>query len=210
MKEEEIKNLHKKFVHGEHKEVWYDIVWTHSNIVLKVAKKISCSLKERGFLVNDRLLKDGILLHDIGTYKCFDQELNNVQDAPPFIKHGILGYEILRNEGVNDSIARFAKTHTGVGLTIQDIEKGDLPLPKEDMIPITLEEEILCYADKFHNKYPSFSNFENQKKHLSKYSDESAFIMDRFKIKFGIPDIKDLIDEYEPWNEKIDKFLSKF
>lgn len=205
----EIKQLHKKYSHGKYKDEWFDIIWTHSNIILKVVEKIVSNLEEKGFAVNEDLLREGVLLHDIGVYSCYDEELNNNSDAPAYIKHGIIGYEILKKEGLSESVARFARSHTGVGLTIQDIENGNLPLPKIDMIPIFLEEEILCYADKFHTKYPSFSSFEEQKSQLSKYSDINPIIMDRFRLKFGIPNIDDLVQEYEPWNKKIDKFLSE-
>ena len=209
MTNEEIKQLHRKYSNGKYKDEWFDIVWTHSNIILKVADKIVSNLKEKEIFVNEELLREGVLLHDIGVYSCYDEELNNNNNAPAYIKHGILGYEILRREGISESVARFAMSHTGVGLTVSDIEKGNLPLPKVDMIPISLEEEILCYADKFHTKYPSFSSFEEQKSQLSKYSDINPIIMDRFKMKFGIPNIEDLVQEYEPWNKKIDKFLSE-
>lgn len=209
MTNEEIKQLHKKYSNGKYKEEWFDIIWTHSNIILKVTDKIVSNLKKKEISVNEELLSEGVLLHDIGVYNCYDEELNNNSDAPAYIKHGVLGYEILRKEGLSESVARFAMSHTGVGLTVSDIEKGNLPLPKVDMIPISLEEEILCYADKFHTKYPSFSSFEEQKSQLSKYSDINPIIMDRFKMKFGIPDIDDLVQEYEPWNKKIDKFLSE-
>lgn len=209
MTNEEIKQLHKKYSHGEYKDEWFDIVWTHSNIVLKVTEKIVLNLKRKEIFVNEELLRQGTLVHDIGVYSCYDEELNNDSDAQPYIKHGILGYEILKKEGVSESVARFAMSHIGVGLTVAYIERDNLPLPKVDMIPISLEEEILCYADKFHSKHPSFSTFEEQKKHLSKFSDVNPIIMDRFRMKFGIPDIKDLIEEYEPWNKKMDEFLAK-
>jgi uncharacterized protein len=33
-----------------------------------------------------------------------------------------------------------------------DIETQNLPLPPRDMIPLSLEEKIICYADKFFSK----------------------------------------------------------
>lgn len=209
MTNEEIKQLHKKYSHGKYKQEWFDIIWTHSNIILKIADKIVSNLKDKQIFVNEELLNQGVLLHDIGVYNCYDEELNNDKNAPAYIKHGILGYEILKKESVAESVARFCMSHTGVGLTVSAIEKGNLPLPKVDMIPISLEEEILCYADKFHSKHPSFTSFEEQKLALRKFSDINPIIMDRFKIKFGLPDISDLIEEYEPWNKKVDQFLSQ-
>jgi uncharacterized protein len=45
-----------------------------------------------------------------------------------------------------------AERHTGTGLTLQQIERQQLPLPHEDFSPETLEEQIVCYADKFYSK----------------------------------------------------------
>ncbi len=42
--------------------------------------------------------------------------------------------------------------HTGSGLTVEDIERQKLPLPHRDMLPISLEEKLVCYADKFFSK----------------------------------------------------------
>jgi uncharacterized protein len=209
MDKNKIRQLHKKYTHGKYMDEWFDIVWTHSNIILEVVDKIVKALEEKNLRVDKDLLRQGVLLHDIGVYSCYDEELNPSPEAPEYIKHGVLGYEILKKEGVEESIARFAMSHTGVGLTVKDIEKGNLPLPKKDMIPVTLEEEILCYADKFHTKYPSFSTFEEQKEQLSRYSEANSVIMERFKIKFGIPDIRDLKEKYDSWNKKTDKFLSE-
>ena len=69
----------------------------------------------------------------------------------PYIKHGILGRKILEKEGYPKH-ALVCERHIGVGLTKENVEKYRLPLPKKDMIPVTLEEEIVTYADKFFSK----------------------------------------------------------
>ena len=68
MTNEEIKQLHKKYSHGKYKDEWFDIVWTHSNIVLKIAQKIVSNLKKKEIFVNEEILHAGVLLHDIGVY----------------------------------------------------------------------------------------------------------------------------------------------
>ena len=42
--------------------------------------------------------------------------------------------------------------HTGAGLSLKEIEEQHLPLPHEDLLPETLEEKAICYADKFFSK----------------------------------------------------------
>ena len=48
--------------------------------------------------------------------------------------------------------ARVCERHTGTGLTAWDIEQQQLPLPHEDFMPEELEEQVVCYADKFYSK----------------------------------------------------------
>jgi len=62
-----------------------------------------------------------------------------------------LGAEILKKEGL-EKHALVCERHIGVGITLRDIKENNLPLPKRDMIPISIEEEIICLADKFFSK----------------------------------------------------------
>lgn len=93
---------------------------------------------------------NGAMLHDVGCCKV---------DAPSiycfgsfkYIMHGVLGAEILRLEGL-DEYASVCETHVGAGLAKETIRLNDLPLPYRDMLPTTVEEKIICYADKFFSK----------------------------------------------------------
>ena len=91
------------------------------------------------------------MLHDIGIF------LTNAPDidchgSEHYICHGILGAELLRKEGFDETIARVAERHTGAGLTIDDIDHQQLPLPRKDYLPETMLEKLICYADKFFSK----------------------------------------------------------
>ena len=57
----------------------------------------------------------------------------------------------MREEGYPDH-ARVCERHTGTGLTIEEINEQHLPLPPADYVPETIEEQIICYADKFYSK----------------------------------------------------------
>ena len=48
--------------------------------------------------------------------------------------------------------ARVCERHTGAGLSAAEIEAQNLPLPHADLLPETLEEKVICYADKFFSK----------------------------------------------------------
>jgi uncharacterized protein len=42
--------------------------------------------------------------------------------------------------------------HVGVGLSAEEIRCNRLPLPVRDMLPVSIEERLVCYADKFFSK----------------------------------------------------------
>jgi uncharacterized protein len=89
-------------------------------------------------------------LHDIGIFltnspklSCFGKE--------PYVRHGYLGRKLLENIGLRTH-GLVCERHVGVGLTQEDIRQQNLPLPIRDMVPISIEEQIICYADKFFSK----------------------------------------------------------
>ena len=90
------------------------------------------------------------MLHDIGILRC-DAPGILCHGTEPYIRHGIIGGQMLREEGW-ERHARVCERHTGTGLTAWDIEQQQLPLPHEDFMPEELEEQVVCYADKFYSK----------------------------------------------------------
>lgn len=91
------------------------------------------------------------MLHDIGI--CFTNAPSiGCNGSEPYIKHGIIGAEILRREGYPEIYARVAERHTGAGITIEDIDTQGLPLPRQNYCPETILERLVCYADKFFSK----------------------------------------------------------
>ncbi len=205
---DEIYELHKKYTQGAHPERFLDSVWTHSQIVAEIADRI-CDFLKKTYEVtpNRELVQTGALLHDIGVYKCHDDELNPVQE-PGYISHGIEGYKILKKESYPEYLARFPLSHTGTGITTEDIERENFNLELKNYIPVTLEEEIVCYADKFHTKYPAFDTFDKAKSRLEKFDPSKGILMNRFKKKFGIPDVSDLEAKYKDWQEELDHYLT--
>jgi uncharacterized protein len=45
-----------------------------------------------------------------------------------------------------------AERHTGAGISLDTILRHNLPLPHRDLVPQTLEQKIICCADKFFSK----------------------------------------------------------
>ena len=90
------------------------------------------------------------MLHDIGILFC-DAPSIHCFGSEPYICHGHLGAELMRSIGYPFH-ARVCERHTGTGISLHEIETRDLPLPRQDFIPETLEEQVICYADKFYSK----------------------------------------------------------
>lgn len=124
------------------------ILLKHSEDVARRALKITDAHPE--FVVDRRFLYEAAMLHDIGILYV-DAPSISCYGTEPYICHGMLGAELLRNEGL-PAHARVAERHTGTGLTKEEILRQSLPLPPRDLVPETLEEKIICYADKFYSK----------------------------------------------------------
>ena len=125
-----------------------NILIIHSQSVARKALQIVSLHPELHLDAN--FIREGAMLHDIGIIRtnasgiyCFGTE--------PYICHGLLGGEMLRLEGFPRH-ARVCERHTGAGLGIEDIEAHNLPLPHADFLPETMEEKVICYADKFFSK----------------------------------------------------------
>jgi len=125
-----------------------EILLTHSRSVADMALDVAHRHPELG--IDTTFLYEAAMLHDIGVFltdapgiQCFGHE--------PYIKHGLLGGELLRREGLPRH-ARVAERHTGTGLTREMILRQALPLPLADYSPETIEEQLICYADKFFSK----------------------------------------------------------
>ena len=125
----------------------HEILTVHSSLV---ARKALDRATARGLDIDTGFVREAALLHDIGIFRC---------DAPgicctgslPYICHGVEGRAILEAEGLPRH-ALVCERHTGAGLTVDDIVRQRLPLPHRDMTPRSLEEKLICYADKFYSK----------------------------------------------------------
>ena len=98
----------------------------------------------------------GALLHDVGIGRCHAPDIL-CEGTEPYIAHGIIGAEMLRKLAAEtgrdlECYARICERHTGTGLTAADIRRQNLPLPERDFLPETVEEKLICLADKFYSK----------------------------------------------------------
>ena len=123
------------------------IILIHSELVAKKALTIATDLS---LPVDREFIYCGAMLHDIGVICCNAPKIFAFGDSP-YICHGVEGRKILEKHGLY-RLAKVCERHTGAGLTASEIEDKGLTLPARDMLPISLEEKLICYADKFFSK----------------------------------------------------------
>lgn len=127
----------------------FDVLLTHGRLVAAKALSVADSLSPR--LKTDRaFIEEAALLHDIGIFLTNTPDLG-CTGPHPYVCHGYLGGELLEKKGLWRH-ARVCDRHVGVGISAAEIRQLSLPLPERDMRPVSIEEEIICYADKFFSK----------------------------------------------------------
>ncbi|MFH0848396.1 MAG: HDIG domain-containing metalloprotein [archaeon] len=102
---------------------------TVSENAIRMARK--ASLRKS---VDAELVEIGAILHDVG------------RSITRGIEHGVLGAQIASRLGLDQKLVSIIANHVGAGIPAQ--EARELGLPFQDYLPRTLEEKIVCYADK--------------------------------------------------------------
>ena len=124
------------------------ILLTHSRAVADFALRVADRHPE--LHIDRQFVEEAAMLHDIGIF-CCDAPSICCHGTEPYICHGRIGALLLREEGYPRH-ARVCERHTGAGLTLDDIVTQQLPLPRQSFLPETIEERLICYADKFFSK----------------------------------------------------------
>ncbi len=106
-------------------------VFEHCLTVSLYSVEVAEKIRAQGHEVDVGFVEVGGLIHDIGRARTQG------------ILHGVEGAKILAK---HPRLARVCECHIGGGITKDDAEK--LGLPPKDYLPHTLEEKIICYADK--------------------------------------------------------------
>lgn len=150
----------------------YHILTVHSRSVADKALEIARMHPELNLDLT--FIEEAAMLHDIGIFKC-DAEGIACHGQAPYICHGYLGAELMRAEGYPKH-ALVCERHTGTGLSLKMIEEQNLPVPHRDMRPVSWEEQIICFADKFFSKtkLDKEKSPEKIRKSLSKYGEETV------------------------------------
>jgi len=130
----------------------YQVLVTHSVLVTQKALELAKDFQKRSphSEIDLTFIREAAMLHDIGIYRCNEPKIF-CNGEEPYIRHGLLGREILEKEGLPRH-ALVCERHTGAGISQNDVVQQKLPLPARDYLPITLEEKTICLADKFYSK----------------------------------------------------------
>lgn len=127
-----------------------DIFLKHGELVTKKALDIAGNVSHLN--PDSDFILEAAMLHDIGIFRTHAPAIGCMGNHP-YVTHGILGREILEKIGFPKH-ALVCERHVGVGITAEDVRRYSLPLPERDMVPESMEEQIICFADKFYSKNP--------------------------------------------------------
>ncbi|MGB9718670.1 MAG: HDIG domain-containing metalloprotein [Thermoproteota archaeon] len=109
-------------------------VLRHVLKVSEMAKDLAGKVESKGYRVDKKLVAAGALLHDIGRAVTHD------------VSHGVIGGQIVRRRKLDERLAKIVERHVGAGISEEEAVK--LKLGSVSLIPETIEEKIVCYADK--------------------------------------------------------------
>jgi uncharacterized protein len=117
-------------------------------------------------------VRSAALLHDIGIYLT-DAPGIHCHGSEPYLNHGPLGAALLRREGAPEAWARVAERHTGAGIG--------------EMVPETLLERLVCYADKFYSKSGDMKkkSLERVEASMLRFGEENLQKFHRLHSEFG-------------------------
>lgn len=161
----------------------YRILTIHGALVMRKALAVADRLPNEK--VDRQFLKEAAMLHDIGIFLTHAPDID-CHEKKHYLFHGYLGAQLLRKHKLFRH-ARVCERHVGVGLRAAEAKK--LGLPIRAFLPLTLEEQIICFADKFYSKNPDNLLREKSvaeiRKGLAKYGQFKVKQFDAWLKRFG-------------------------
>ena len=163
----------------------FQILVEHSRAVANLAVEIAH--RHPTLNADISFLYEAAMLHDIGIFKTHAPDLD-CHGTLPYICHGSQGRAILDMEGY-PLHALVCERHTGTGISLQDIVAQNMPIPHRDMLPLSIEERIICYADKFFSKSGPLStpkSIDRIRQSLLKFGPNHVARFDQWHQEFAI------------------------
>ncbi len=162
----------------------YPLYVIHCQLVTRKALLIA----ERLGLADERkqFIEEAAMLHDIGIVRTDTPKLFCYGEQP-YLMHLVEGRNILEAEGLSRH-GQVAATHGGAGIKKEQIIQNSLPLPHEDFVPQSIEEEIISYADLFFSKNPKKlwreRSVKKVRKNVAQYGEEPRQVLDSWIERF--------------------------
>lgn len=126
----------------------YAMLRTHGELV--AGKALAAAARVAPLEPDPDFIRSAALLHDVGIFLTHSPGLG-CHGTEPYVRHGVLGRELLERIGLPRH-ALVCERHVGAGISAAEVRRFGLPLPVRDMLPVTIEEQLVCYADKFFSK----------------------------------------------------------
>ncbi|MEX2683739.1 MAG: HDIG domain-containing metalloprotein [Candidatus Sigynarchaeota archaeon] len=163
-----------------------DGIKDHCIVVKDIAMEFVRKINERdpNVKIDARVVEAGALLHDIGRIKSHG------------LDHGYRGYQVLMDAKVDERVARCALVHVLGGFTVDDI-KREFPGNAKDinvsLMPQSIEEKIVCFADKHAVGTMQVSVKKRFSRWFKKHGKTPFLLKSRYRIMQLDKDIKSLL-----------------
>ena len=149
----------------------------HSIKVAERALEIANLVKKKK--IDKNLVEIGALVHDIGRSKTHGFE------------HALIGGKILKERGLPNQLVRICETHILGGLDREDAKF--IGLPEKEYLPMTLEEKIICVADKLTVGTKEVTIEQRFNKWFSKYGKTELLLKSKKRIEEMQKEIESLM-----------------
>ncbi len=150
----------------------------HCRSVAHLAYKIAQTCNSKGKKVDVRLVRVGGLLHDLGRARTHT------------VDHGLVGAEIARELQLPESLILIIERHVGSGISTSEARR--LGFPSRSLVPQTIEERIVAYADKLTRK-------------SQRLTIEAA--LEQFNRDSNIPETA--VERLREWHEELSSYLEE-
>ena len=149
----------------------------HSEKVAEKAIEIAKKIKKVKLDMN--IIEIGAILHDIGRTKTHG------------FNHALVGGEILKQRGLSYKLVRICETHILGGLDREDCLK--IGLPEQDFLPLTIEEKVICLADKYIAGTKEVTIEERFNRWFQKYGKSEILLKTKKRIEIIQKEIENLM-----------------
>ncbi|HEB32904.1 MAG TPA: hypothetical protein ENI15_18820 [Spirochaetes bacterium] len=128
----------------------------HGGQVCDLALKIAARIEAKeGVSLDHTNIMSGALIHDAGFTRCKGKPITvsilgkkEFEVPEDVVLHGMYGAEIAKEMGFNYEVQMIILRHELIAVNLDErAQLGILPLPAEDVVPVTWEEKAVMYAD---------------------------------------------------------------